>query len=141
MSLCDDLELSDGPGVFLEAGTPAREQHQNQGAEPGCSSEQRELEFLPLPTRAASSQVVRRHLHSTRFLPASVTRNTSAPWVASSAQMQRRVLRPSRLDDFWFGSLHSFHLVVLVVVLIALADVDHHARGGVGRRVQFILLP
>lgn len=63
------------------------------------------------------------------------------PPVASSAQMQRRVLRPSRLDDFWFGSLHSFHLVIVVVLLIALADVDHHARGGVGRRVQFILLP
>lgn len=60
---------------------------------------------------------------------------------AGSAQVDGRVLGPPGLDNLGFGSLHSFHLLVLLVLLVALTYMDHHAGGGVGGRVQFILPP
>lgn len=40
-----------GSGHSWKPGTPPEAQHQNQGAEPGFSSEPRELEFLPRRSR------------------------------------------------------------------------------------------
>lgn len=87
------------------------------------------------------SKATTSHLYSKRLLPTRGTWNTLSWSGCRSAEVDGCVLWPPRLDDFWLGSLHSLHLLLLLLILlVALTHVDHHAGGGVCRRVQLVLL-
>lgn len=126
-----------GPGHSWVPWTWTEVQHQNKETKPWFSSEQHELEFLPPQSRLPPPKLWPA-TSTVKDSSVSVTESASSPG-ASSAQVDGCVLGPSRLDDFGFGSLHPFHLLFLIL-LIALTDVDHHAGGGVGCCVQFVLL-
>lgn len=97
----------------------------------------------PLTARAGLCALRPRQPLPGRERPLTVTDSSRAcPGTPSrSAEVDGRVLRPPGLDDLGFGPLHPFHLVLLLVLLLALAHVHHDAGRGVGGRVQLVLFP